>query len=54
VNATLERPAQFSAISFEKALNLLIKTHLQEVQYIEQNKEKILSNWNSTIKTTSA
>jgi len=54
VNATLERPAQFSAIPFDKVLNLLIKAHLEEVQYIEQNKEEILSHWNSMITENSA
>jgi sugar-specific transcriptional regulator TrmB len=54
VNATLERPAQFSAIPFDKLLNLLIKAHLKEAQYIEQNKEEILSHWNSMITKESA
>ena len=54
VNATLKRPAQFSAIPFDKVLNLLVKAHLKEVQYIEQNKEEILSYWNSMIARNSA
>jgi sugar-specific transcriptional regulator TrmB len=54
VNTTLERPAQFSAIPFDKVLNLLIKAHLKEAQYIEQNKEEILSHWNSMITRNSA
>ena len=54
VNATLEQPAQFSAIPFDKVLNLLIKAHMEEAQYIEQNKEEILSHWNSMTTRNSA
>ena len=54
VNATLERPAQFSALPFDKVLNLLIKAHLEEARYIEQNKEEILSHWQSMITRNSA
>jgi sugar-specific transcriptional regulator TrmB len=54
VNANLGSPAQFSAIPFDKVLNLLIKAHLKEAQYIEQNKEEILSHWNSMITENSA
>lgn len=49
VNATLERPAQFSAIPFDKVLDLLIKAHLEEAQYIELNKEEILAQWESLV-----
>jgi sugar-specific transcriptional regulator TrmB len=54
VNATLEHPAQFSAIPFDKVLNLLIKAHMEEARYIEQNKEEILSHWYSMITRNSA
>jgi sugar-specific transcriptional regulator TrmB len=54
VNATLEHPSQFSAIPFDKALDLLVKAHLEETQSIEQNKEEILSQWHSMIKRDSA
>jgi sugar-specific transcriptional regulator TrmB len=47
VNATRKRPARFSAVPFEKALNLLIQAHLEEARYVEQNREEILSQWNS-------
>ena len=43
VNASTERPARFSAISFEKVLDALIKANLDEAQRIEQEKEKILN-----------
>ena len=32
VSATLERPAKFSAVSFERAVNLFIRTKLEEAQ----------------------
>jgi sugar-specific transcriptional regulator TrmB len=54
VNATLKRPAEFSAIPFDKALDLLVKAHLKEAQSIEQDKEEILSQWHSIIKGDSA
>jgi sugar-specific transcriptional regulator TrmB len=47
VNTTLKRPAQFSAVPFDKALNLLIQARLKEARYVEQNREEILSRWNS-------
>jgi sugar-specific transcriptional regulator TrmB len=54
VNATLECPAKFSAIPFDKVLNLLIKTHLEEARYIEQSKKEILSQWHAMINDKSA
>ena len=47
VNATIEFPARFSAVPFEKVLDLFIKAKLEEAQRIQQNKEKILSDWQS-------
>lgn len=47
VNATLEHPARFSAVSLEKALDLFIKAKREEAQNIEQNKDEILSIWQS-------
>ncbi len=49
VKANLERPAEFSAIPFDKALELLMKTHLRESQNIEREKGEILSQWRSMI-----
>jgi len=53
VDFTPEHPAEFSAIPFEKALDLLIKAHLKESQNIEQEKEEILSQWRSIISKSS-
>ncbi len=49
VNASLERPARFSAVSFDKVLNQFIETNRDEAQRIEENKEKFLSMWRSKI-----
>jgi sugar-specific transcriptional regulator TrmB len=47
VNATLERPAKFSALSFEKVLDLFVKAKMEEAQRIECGKNEILSDWQS-------
>lgn len=49
VNATLEYSAQFSALPFKKALDLLAETRRKEAQHIEENKEEIIANWRSMI-----
>lgn len=49
VSATLEHPAKFSALPFEKALDLLAKAKmkkaLEEAQRIQETKQDILANW---------
>jgi sugar-specific transcriptional regulator TrmB len=45
VSATLERPARFSAASFEKVLDLFIRTKLEEAQNIQTEKNKVISSW---------
>jgi len=54
VSASQERPARFSAVSFDKVLDQFIKTNREKAQRIEQNREKILSSWHLTIKGNSA
>jgi sugar-specific transcriptional regulator TrmB len=54
VNASTERPAQFSALSFEKVLDALIKANMEEAKRTEQEKEKILSRWHAMITKHSA
>jgi hypothetical protein len=39
---------------FDKVLDLLVKTHLEEVRYIELNKEEILSQWEALVKKETA
>jgi sugar-specific transcriptional regulator TrmB len=47
VNSTMERPARFSAIPFEKVLDLFIKAKIEETKKLQQSKAEILSNWQS-------
>jgi len=45
VSSTLEHPARFSAIPFEKVLDLFIKAKMEETQRLQYSKEEILSKW---------
>jgi sugar-specific transcriptional regulator TrmB len=47
VNSTLERPARFSAVPFEKVLDLFVKAKFEQAQRIQQNKDALLSDWQS-------
>jgi len=47
VNSTLERPARFSAISFENVLDMFIKSKADEAQRLQQHRNEILSLWQS-------
>jgi sugar-specific transcriptional regulator TrmB len=47
VNATRERPALFSAVSFEKVLDLLVKDKIEEAQRAQHEKDEALSEWES-------
>lgn len=46
-NTTLEHPAKFSAVPFEKVLDLFIKAKTEEAQRIKKEKNGIISDWNS-------
>ncbi len=45
VSATLEHPARFSAVPFEKVLDLFIRVKLKEAKSIQHDKTELLSNW---------
>lgn len=45
VSSTLEHPARFSAIPFEKVLDLFIKAKMEETQRLQKSKDEILSKW---------
>jgi sugar-specific transcriptional regulator TrmB len=45
VSTTLEHPARFSAVSFEKILDLYIRAKLEEAQNIQHDKTELLSSW---------
>ena len=45
VTSTIERPARFSAMPFERVLDLSIQAKIEETRNLQQNKAEILSNW---------
>jgi sugar-specific transcriptional regulator TrmB len=47
VTATLDRPAKFSAIAFERFLDLFARVKFEEAKTIQLNKGKLLSDWQS-------
>ncbi len=47
ISSTIEHPARFSALPFEKVLDLFIKAKVEETQRLQQTKDEILSNWES-------
>lgn len=47
ITATITRPAKFSAVPFERVLDLFAKAKAEEVHRIEQDKNTLLSDWRS-------
>jgi sugar-specific transcriptional regulator TrmB len=45
VNATLEHPARFSAVSFDKVVDIFVNAKLAEAQRLQENKDELLTNW---------
>jgi len=54
VRANLNYSAHYSALPFEKAIDLLLEVKRKDAQSIEQNREEILSEWHSIISDNSA
>jgi sugar-specific transcriptional regulator TrmB len=50
VTASLERPVLFSAVAFEKVVELLIKIKVEQAKAIEETREELLSNWRDITK----
>jgi sugar-specific transcriptional regulator TrmB len=50
VNASLDYPVRFSAVFFEKVLDLLIETKMEQQQALQESKESLLSTWRSITK----
>jgi sugar-specific transcriptional regulator TrmB len=50
VTATVEKSALFSAVAFERVLELLVKANIEQAQSIKETKEDILANWRSMAK----
>ena len=53
VNATPDLPANFSVISLDKLLDLLARASLEEARRIEQERDRILRLWKSSVKRNS-
>ena len=47
VYASLEHPARFSAVSFDRVVDLSIKAKMTEAKLIQEKKEEILKSWQS-------
>jgi sugar-specific transcriptional regulator TrmB len=50
VKASQEYPARFSAVPFEKVVDLVIKVNIEQAKYVMQNREELLSGWRSIIR----
>ena len=40
-------PARFSAVPFDKVLDLFIKANIEQAKHVIRNKEELLSSWRS-------
>jgi sugar-specific transcriptional regulator TrmB len=49
VDSTLECPARFGAVAFDKVLDLFIKAKKDEARGVEENRASTLSMWNSML-----
>jgi HTH-type transcriptional regulator, sugar sensing transcriptional regulator len=45
VTATLEHPAKFNAVSFDKVVDIFVKVKMAEAQSIQENKKDLLAKW---------
>ena len=53
VNVSSEYPARYSAVLFEKVLDLIIKAKKEQQQVLQESKEELLSTWRSITKKKS-
>ena len=49
ISSTLERPAKFSAMQFDKVLDALVGAKLNEAKTLQQQKDLLLEDWQSII-----
>jgi sugar-specific transcriptional regulator TrmB len=47
VTASLERPVLFSAVAFEKVLELLIKIKVEQAKAIKETEKELVDSWRS-------
>ena len=45
VTASHAYPVIFSAVAFEKTLDLLVRTNMEQAKAIQENREELLSEW---------
>lgn len=50
VNRICGKSNVYSALPFEKAIEILVKWHLEETRILEQNRDEILMQWKSLMK----
>jgi len=50
INASLERPARFSAVSVERILDFLIEAKKEQALALQESREDLLSRWKILIK----
>jgi sugar-specific transcriptional regulator TrmB len=50
INASPEYPARYSAVLFEKILDLLIEAKTEQQEALQENKEELLFTWRSITK----
>ena len=54
VSDTRERPAQFSAVSLEEILDLVMKAATEQAKALQASRKELLSTWRSMIEKDSA
>ena len=47
VTATVEKSALFSAVAFERVLDLLVKVNIEQAKAVEETKNELLTSWRS-------
>jgi len=50
VTSSIEESALFSAVAFERVLDLLIKANIEQACAIRETKEEILASWRTSLK----
>ena len=54
VNASPQRPAQFSAVSLQKVLELFLKAKMEQAKALRASRKELLSTWRSMNEKDSA
>jgi sugar-specific transcriptional regulator TrmB len=49
ITATINRTVQYSAVSFDKVLDILIQANMEEANRMEDKKEEIIALWKSNV-----